>query len=117
MRIFFFCAIFARARQGVEEGKPATKFLPPRAPALFGCLGPPFRQRDRLHRRLSRRVPQLATNLPANMAGGGGWDFIGLEERDGLRLSWHEWPPSQLAATRIVLPIAAAYTPLKQVRR
>ena len=45
------------------------------------------------------------------------WDFIGLEERDGLRLSWHEWPPSALAASRIVLPIAAAYTPLKQVRR
>ena len=32
----------------------------------------------------------------------------------GIRLSWNAWPSSKLEATRIVVPIAALYTPLKQ---
>ena len=36
---------------------------------------------------------------------GGGWDFHALEERDGLRFTWNEWPSSKLDATRIVVPI------------
>jgi protein transport protein SEC23 len=36
---------------------------------------------------------------------GNGWDFHALEERDGVRFTWHEWPSSKLDATRIVVPI------------
>jgi hypothetical protein len=28
-----------------------------------------------------------------------------MEERDGIRFTWHEWPSSKLDATRIVIPI------------
>lgn len=35
----------------------------------------------------------------------GQWDFHAMEERDGLRMTWHEWPASKLDATRIVVPI------------
>ena len=37
------------------------------------------------------------------------------EDRDGVRLTWHNWPSSRLEATRIVSPIAALYTPLKNI--
>lgn len=47
--------------------------------------------------------------------GEGGVDFQLLEERDGLRFTWHNWPASKLEATRAVVPIACVYTPLKQI--
>ena len=36
------------------------------------------------------------------------------EERDGVRLTWNVWPSSRLEATRLVVPVAALYTPLKE---
>uniref|UniRef100_A0A3B3ZK59 Protein transport protein SEC23 n=1 Tax=Periophthalmus magnuspinnatus TaxID=409849 RepID=A0A3B3ZK59_9GOBI len=36
------------------------------------------------------------------------------EERDGVRFSWNVWPSSRLEATRMVVPIAALFTPLKE---
>jgi len=36
------------------------------------------------------------------------------EDRDGIRLSWNVWPSSRLEATRMVVPLAALYTPLKE---
>lgn len=45
----------------------------------------------------------------------GGWDFQAQEERDGLRFSWNEWPPSKVEASRMVVPLACLYTPLKQL--
>ncbi|XP_061761986.1 protein transport protein Sec23A [Nerophis ophidion] len=36
------------------------------------------------------------------------------EERDGVRLSWNVWPSSRLEATRMVVPVAALFTPLKE---
>ena len=36
------------------------------------------------------------------------------EERDGVRFSWNVWPSSRLEATRMVVPLAALYTPLKE---
>ncbi len=43
------------------------------------------------------------------------WDVQSLEDRDGCRLTWHNWPSSRLGATRIVAPLAALYTPLKKI--
>ncbi|GMH71804.1 hypothetical protein TrST_g6824 [Triparma strigata] len=43
------------------------------------------------------------------------WDVTSAEERDGVRLTWHNWPSSRLEATRIVAPVAALYTPLKKI--
>ncbi|KAL7748400.1 GTPase-activating protein S23 [Sorochytrium milnesiophthora] len=40
--------------------------------------------------------------------------FESIEDRDGLRLSWNVWPSSRLDSARMVVPIAALYTPLKQ---
>jgi len=37
-----------------------------------------------------------------------------VEERDGLRLSWNTFPSSRMEASRLVVPIAALYTPLKE---
>lgn len=46
-----------------------------------------------------------------------GWDFHAMEERDGLRFTWHEWPASKLDATRIVIPIGCTCVPLRDYRR
>jgi len=36
------------------------------------------------------------------------------EDRDGVRFSWNVWPSSRLEATRMVVPLACLYTPLKE---
>ncbi|XP_037069544.1 protein transport protein Sec23A-like isoform X2 [Pollicipes pollicipes] len=36
------------------------------------------------------------------------------EDRDGVRLTWNVWPSSRLEATRLVVPVSALYTPLKE---
>lgn len=42
-------------------------------------------------------------------------DFIQeQEDRDGVRFSWNMWPSSRLEATRMVIPLASLYTPLKE---
>jgi len=38
-----------------------------------------------------------------------------VEERDGLRLSWNTFPSSRMEASRLVVPIGALYTPLKEL--
>ena len=44
-------------------------------------------------------------------------DYIqSQEDRDGVRLSWNVWPSSRLEATRMVVPLAALYTPLKVLK-
>eukprot|EP01104_Vermistella_antarctica_P015374 TRINITY_DN5034_c0_g1_i1.p1 TRINITY_DN5034_c0_g1~~TRINITY_DN5034_c0_g1_i1.p1 ORF type:complete len:756 (+),score=198.87 TRINITY_DN5034_c0_g1_i1:275-2542(+) len=40
-------------------------------------------------------------------------DFVGDEERDGIRLSWNVWPSSRIEATRAVVPVGALYQPYK----
>ncbi|KAL6166285.1 GTPase-activating protein S23 [Exserohilum turcicum] len=37
-----------------------------------------------------------------------------IEDRDGLRLSWNTFPSSRMVASRLVVPIGALYTPLKE---
>ncbi|PBP22749.1 vWA-like protein [Diplocarpon rosae] len=37
-----------------------------------------------------------------------------IEDRDGLRLSWNVFPSSRMEASRLVVPIGALYTPLKE---
>ncbi|ROW15522.1 hypothetical protein VPNG_02294 [Cytospora leucostoma] len=37
-----------------------------------------------------------------------------IEERDGVRLSWNVFPSSRMEASRLVVPIGALYTPLKE---
>jgi len=42
-------------------------------------------------------------------------DYIqSQEDRDGVRISWNVWPSSRLEATRMVVPLATLYTPLKE---
>ena len=36
------------------------------------------------------------------------------EERDGVRWSWNVWPSSRLEATRMVVPVACLFSPLKE---
>jgi len=36
------------------------------------------------------------------------------EDQDGVRFSWNMWPSSRLEATRMVIPLSALYTPLKE---
>ncbi|KAI9894072.1 MAG: GTPase-activating protein S23 [Vezdaea aestivalis] len=37
-----------------------------------------------------------------------------IEEKDGIRLSWNTIPSSRMEASRLVVPIGALYTPLKE---
>jgi len=48
------------------------------------------------------------------MAMDGSLDFASMEDRDGLRFTWNEWPVSKLDAATVVIPVAAMYTPFKQ---
>ncbi|KAJ3126310.1 GTPase-activating protein S23 [Nowakowskiella sp. JEL0407] len=43
-----------------------------------------------------------------------GQSFEDIEDRDGIRLSWNVWPSTRVEATRLVVPIGALYTPLKE---
>ncbi|XP_013414578.1 protein transport protein Sec23A isoform X2 [Lingula anatina] len=36
------------------------------------------------------------------------------EDRDGVRFTWNVWPSSRLEATRMVVPLACLYTPIKE---
>ncbi|XP_065829274.1 protein transport protein Sec23A-like [Oscarella lobularis] len=36
------------------------------------------------------------------------------EDRDGVRFSWNAWPGSRLEGTRLVVPVACTFTPLKE---
>ncbi|CAB4067860.1 SEC23 [Lepeophtheirus salmonis] len=36
------------------------------------------------------------------------------EDRDGIRLTWNVWPSSRIESTRMVVPLGAFYTPLKE---
>ncbi|KAL5120063.1 GTPase-activating protein S23 [Pleosporales sp. CAS-2024a] len=40
------------------------------------------------------------------------WSHV--EDRDGVRLSWNTFPSSRMEASRLVVPIGALYTPLKE---
>ncbi|ORZ29506.1 hypothetical protein BCR44DRAFT_1449714 [Catenaria anguillulae PL171] len=39
--------------------------------------------------------------------------FEQVEDTEGLRLSWNVWPASKIDAAKLVVPLAALYTPLK----
>lgn len=41
-------------------------------------------------------------------------DFEAAEEVDGVRLSWNNFPNTKIEASRIVIPIGALYTPLRE---
>ncbi|XP_037963230.1 protein transport protein Sec23A isoform X1 [Plutella xylostella] len=36
------------------------------------------------------------------------------EDRDGIRLTWNVWPSSRIETTRLVVPLACLYQPLKE---
>lgn len=36
------------------------------------------------------------------------------EDRDGVRLTWNVWPSSRIEASRLVVPLACLYQPLKE---
>ena len=46
---------------------------------------------------------------------GESWDFQAFEDMNGLRFSWNEWPSNKTEANRVVVPIAALYTPMKHI--
>lgn len=50
------------------------------------------------------------------MQGSSQWDFNGMEQRDGVRNSWNVWPSTRIEQTRIIVPTASLYTPLKQIQ-
>jgi protein transport protein SEC23 len=42
-------------------------------------------------------------------------DFINQnEDRDGVRMTWNVWPATRIEATKMVVPLAALVTPLKE---
>ena len=48
-------------------------------------------------------------NLKREMA-----SYEEIEDKTGIRLSWNAWPTSRVEAAKMVVPIAAMYTPLKE---
>jgi len=43
-------------------------------------------------------------------------DFSEEETKNGVRFSWNYWPTTNLGANRIVIPLGAMYTPLKNIQ-
>ncbi|KAJ1948064.1 GTPase-activating protein S23, partial [Dispira parvispora] len=41
-------------------------------------------------------------------------NFEEVEDRDGVRFSWNIFPSTKAEASRMVIPVAALYTPLKE---
>lgn len=41
--------------------------------------------------------------------------FLEVEAKDAVRMSWNVWPSSKLEAAKMIVPLAAMYTPLKPV--
>jgi protein transport protein SEC23 len=42
-------------------------------------------------------------------------DFINQnEDRDGVRMTWNVWPATRIESTKMVVPLAALVTPLKE---
>lgn len=37
-----------------------------------------------------------------------------MEDQDGVRMTWNVWPAGKSEASKLVVPIAAMFTPLKQ---
>lgn len=42
-------------------------------------------------------------------------NFEALEDKDACRFSWNVWPSSKVEAGKLVVPVAAMYTPLKEM--
>jgi protein transport protein SEC23 len=42
-------------------------------------------------------------------------DFHQREARDGIRFSWNFWPCNKIGSARIVVPVGAMYTPMKDI--
>lgn len=42
-------------------------------------------------------------------------DFYQREVQDGLRFSWNYWPCNKINEQRIIVPVGAVYTPLKEI--
>lgn len=58
----------------------------------------PYREKEELNPRMATYQEYIQAN----------------EDRDGIRLSWNVWPSSRLEATRMVVPVGALYTPIKE---
>ena len=42
-------------------------------------------------------------------------DFAAKEASDGIRFSWNYWPTTKPISANVVVPVAALYTPLKEI--
>jgi len=40
-------------------------------------------------------------------------DFLEMESRDGIRMTWNVWPSSKIESSKCVIPLAAVYSPLR----
>ncbi|KAJ3207429.1 GTPase-activating protein S23 [Entophlyctis luteolus] len=59
------------------------------------------------------KLPYVYTNpLPGVLLKEGDAVFE-IEDQDGIRMSWNTWPNTRIEASRLVVPIGALYTPLK----
>jgi hypothetical protein len=109
----------------IPSGSAPYRPQPPRSPQPHGQPQPPQ------HHAPSRAQPQPAGQpasapQPTPLVGGGsatpcpqpgpGVDFDELEERCGVRLSWHVWPHSAGAAAELAAPLGALYTPMKPLK-
>lgn len=42
-------------------------------------------------------------------------DFYSREVQDGIRFSWNYWPCNKINEQRVIIPVGAVYTPLKEI--
>ena len=42
-------------------------------------------------------------------------EFYQREQLDGVRFSWNYWPSNKIGQQRVVVPVGALYTPLKEI--
>lgn len=96
-----------------------TSLLCPRRPPFAICSGTPgtapepSRAAARLPAPLALQTPIVSSEVIMDYeALKEQWSEV--EDRDGVRLSWNVFPSSRMEASRLVVPIGALYTPLKE---
>ena len=94
------------------QGSPHPRPPPGRPAAPSG--GPPTH--DWMTASTSKVGPATpAEQLPPAPQPGPGSDHALIEQRSGVRLSWHVWPESSAAGQALAVPMGLLYTPLQPI--
>ena len=78
---------------------------------------PPQQQQQQQQQAAARPAAPPQQQLPPAPQPGPGTDFGQLEERSGVRLSWHVWPHAREEEEALAAPMGLLYSPLRSIEQ